>query len=290
MSKPKIIGVVGPTASGKTDYAISLALRVGGEVVSCDSMQVYRHMDIGTAKPTPEEMQGVAHHMIDILEPYEDFSVARYAEMARRCIDDILSRGRVPILCGGTGLYFDSTVNNIEFKEIAADLELRKNLSRLAAEEGNERVHALLREADPKAAESIHPNNLKRVIRALEIYKQTGRTKTELDREQRGESIYDAEVYGMNRSRSELYSRINRRVDIMLRRGLLDEVKKLLDMGVPINSTAMQAIGYKELAAYIGGEIRFDEAVEKIKTETRRYAKRQLTWFKKNKNIIWLDI
>lgn len=288
--KPKIYGVVGPTASGKTDYAIKLAAENGGEVVSCDSMQIYRHMDIGTAKPTKEEMNGIPHHMIDVAEPWENFSVAKFARMARECIEDVLSRGKVPILCGGTGLYFDSVINNIDFKESESDPEYRRELELLAERHGNEYVHNMLKKIDPQSAENSHPNNLKRVIRALEIYKITGVTKTQLDKESRRERLYDAEIFGMLREREELYSRIDRRVDIMMQQGLLSEVENLLGMGLNPNSTAMQAIGYKELVEYLNGDCTLDEAVDKIKLFSRRYAKRQMTWFKRNKEIKWLNM
>lgn len=288
--KPKIYGVVGPTASGKTAYAIELAKKCGGEVISCDSMQIYRHMDIGTAKPTKDEMDGIPHHMIDIAEPWENYSVARFVTEARSCIDDVLARGRVPILCGGTGLYFDSVIKNIDFAENESDPEYRSELQKAAEEHGNEYVHDMLKKVDQKSAEAVHPNNLKRVIRALEIYKTTGKTKTELDRESVRESLYNAEIYGLNRPREELYERINKRVDIMLENGLLDEVKNLLEMGISRDATSMQAIGYKELVEYFEGRCTLDAAIDKIKQESRRYAKRQLTWFKRNNEIIWLNM
>ena len=288
--KPKIYGVVGPTASGKTAYAIELAKKCGGEVISCDSMQIYRHMDIGTAKPTKYEMDGIPHHMIDIAEPWENYSVARFVTEARSCIDDVLARGRVPILCGGTGLYFDSVIKNIDFAENESAPEYRSELQKAAEEHGNEYVHNMLKKVDPKSAEAVHPNNLKRVIRALEIYKTTGKTKTELDRESVRESLYNAEIYGLNRPREELYERINKRVDIMLENGLLDEVKNLLEMGISRDATSMQAIGYKELVEYFEGRCTLDAAIDKIKQESRRYAKRQLTWFKRNNEIIWLNM
>lgn len=289
-NKPKIFGVVGPTASGKTDYAIRLAKKCNGEIVSCDSMQIYKYMDIGTAKPTKEEMDGIRHHMIDIIEPSEEYSVARFSRDARACIDDILSRKKTPILCGGTGLYFDSVIKNIEYTETKHDNEYCDELNRLAKENGNEYIHDMLKEVDELSADAIHPNNLKRVIRALEIYKTTGLTKTELDRRSVGTSLYDAEIYGMYRERDELYERINRRVDIMMERGLLDEVKRLFNMDIDLSSTAMQAIGYKELFLYFDKKCSLDEAIEKIKQESRRYAKRQMTWFKRNNEIIWLNM
>lgn len=289
-TKPKIYGVVGPTASGKTDYAINLAKKCGGEVVSCDSMQIYKHMNIGTAKPTKEEMCGIPHHMIDIAEPNENYSVARFVQEARKCIDDILMRGKVPVLCGGTGLYFDSVVKNIDYAESDGDSEYCTILRKAAEENGCDYVHDMLKKVDPDSAAAIHPNNLKRVIRALEVYKVNGITKTELDRRSIRESIYDAEVYGLSRPREELYERINRRVDMMLENGLVSEVENLIDMGIDRSATAMQAIGYKELADYLEKKCTFDEAVDKIKQESRRYAKRQITWFKRNKEIIWLNM
>lgn len=290
MNKPKILCVVGPTASGKTDYAVELALKCGGEVVSCDSMQIYKHMDIGTAKPTADEMKGVKHHMIDIIEPNESFSVARFSEMARECIDDILLRGKTPVLCGGTGLYFDSTINNINFIQMDTDEEYRKDLESAAKEFGNEYVYEILKSVDEKAAESIHPNNLKRVIRALEIYKTTGKKKSELDKEQLSEPLYEPEITGLMRDREVLYDRINKRVDIMMEKGLIDEVSELIKMGIDENSTSMQAIGYKEIIEYLDGKTSLSDAVDKIKRESRRYAKRQLTWFKRNEKINWINI
>lgn len=290
MNKPKILCVVGPTASGKTDYAVELALKCGGEVVSCDSMQIYKHMDIGTAKPTADEMKGVKHHMIDIIEPNESFSVARFSEMARECIDDILLRGKMPVLCGGTGLYFDSTINNINFIQMDTDEEYRKYLESAAKEFGNEYVYKILKRVDEESAESIHPNNLKRVIRALEIYKTTGKKKSELDKEQLSEPLYEPEITGLMRDREVLYDRINKRVDIMMEKGLVEEVSELIKMGIDTEATSMQAIGYKEIIEYLDGKTSLSDAVDKIKRESRRYAKRQLTWFKRNEKIQWINI
>ena len=290
MNKPKILCVVGPTASGKTDYAVELALKCGGEVVSCDSMQIYKHMDIGTAKPTADEMKGVKHHMIDIIEPNESFSVARFSEMARECIDDILLRGKMPVLCGGTGLYFDSTINNINFIQMDTDEEYRQYLASAAKEEGNEYVYKILKRVDEESAESIHPNNLKRVIRALEIYKTTGKKKSELDKEQLSEPLYEPEITGLMRDREVLYDRINKRVDIMMEKGLVEEVSELIKMGIDTEATSMQAIGYKEIIEYLDGKTSLSDAVDKIKRESRRYAKRQLTWFKRNEKIHWINI
>ena len=290
MNKPKILCVVGPTASGKTDYAVELALKCGGEVVSCDSMQIYKHMDIGTAKPTADEMKGVKHHMIDIIEPNESFSVARFSEMARECIDDILLRGKMPVLCGGTGLYFDSTINNINFIQMDTDEEYRKYLESAAKDFGNEYVYKILKRVDEESAESIHPNNLKRVIRALEIYKTTGKKKSELDKEQLSEPLYEPEITGLMRDREVLYDRINKRVDIMMEKGLVEEVSELIKMGIDTEATSMQAIGYKEIIEYLDGKTSLSDAVDKIKRESRRYAKRQLTWFKRNEKIHWINI
>ena len=290
MNKPKILCVVGPTASGKTDYAVELALKCGGEVVSCDSMQIYKHMDIGTAKPTADEMKGVKHHMIDIIEPNESFSVARFSEMARECIDDILLRGKTPVLCGDTGLYFDSTINNINFIQMDTDEEYRKDLESAAKVFGNEYVYKILKRVDEESAESIHPNNLKRVIRALEIYKTTGKKKSELDKEQLSEPLYEPEITGLMRDREVLYDRINKRVDIMMEKGLVDEVSDLIKIGIDTDATSMQAIGYKEIIEYLDGKTSLSDAVDKIKRESRRYAKRQLTWFKRNKKIHWINI
>lgn len=290
MNKPKIFGVVGPTASGKTDYAIRLAQEYDGEVVSCDSMQIYRYMDIGTAKPSVEEMQGIPHHMINIASPDEIYSVARFVKEARVCIDDVLVRGKIPILCGGTGLYFDSIINNIDFAESVSNNDYRGELLKLAELNGNEYVHDMLNQVDPESAEIIHVNNLKRIIRALEIFHTTGKTKTQLDEESIKETIYDAEIFGLNRERAKLYERINLRVDIMMEMGLLNEVKKLIDMGISRNTTSMQAIGYKEIAQYLDGNCSLVEAVDAIKQESRRYAKRQITWFKRNKDINWVYV
>lgn len=287
--KPNIVCVVGPTASGKTAFAIELAKQRNGEIVSCDSMQIYKYMDIGTAKPTAQERAQIPHHMIDFADPNEDYSVADFVIRARLCIDDIISRGKLPVLCGGTGLYIDSVVNQIEYPKEMRDDEYRAELWKVAESEGNEVLHNMLSEIDATAAENIHPNNTKRVIRALEICKTSGMTKTEADKLAVSTPIYEAEMTGLNMERARLYDRINRRVDIMMEQGLLDEVKRLIDMGVRRNSTAMQAIGYKELLLYIDGKCSLDEAVEKIKLESRRYAKRQLTWFRRNKNIVWIE-
>ncbi len=283
----KIIAVAGPTASGKTALAIEIAKKYNGEVISCDSMQVYKHMNIGTAKPTQDEMGGIPHHMIDVSEPFKNYSVAEYVVAARECIDDVLRRGKLPILAGGTGLYMDSVINNIEFLEDCKKKGLREKLQKIAESDGVEKLHMMLKERDLEAAEKIHPNNVRRVIRAIEVCELSGKTFTEVSRNSRKEPIYDAQIFGLEYERDVLYDRINRRVDLMLEMGLIDEVKALIEMGLSTEHTAMQAIGYKEFVEYLNGHAELEGTIEKIKQESRRYAKRQLTWFKRNPSIIW---
>ena len=289
MEKPKLLCVVGPTASGKTDFAIELCKERGGEVVSCDSMQIYRGMDIGTAKPTKEEMQGIAHHMLDVVEPATNYSVADFVTDARACITDILNRGKLPVLCGGTGLYVDSLLHQIEFAPMPRDDAFREEMRALANREGNEALHQRLKALDPEAAGAIHPNNVKRVIRALEMIEIGKMTKTQSDRLSKKTPVYDAEIYGLSMPRERLYERINLRVDRMMERGLLSEVENLLRRGVPEDVTSMQAIGYKDLIAHIKGELSLQEAVDSIKLHSRRYAKRQMTWFRRNPEITWIS-
>lgn len=286
--KKKILAVVGATASGKTDMAISLAKEFDGEIVSADSMQIYKGMDIATAKPSKEEMQGIPHHLIDFLERDVSFSVADYVKLANEKISDIISRGKLPIIAGGTGLYIDSLLNNVKFSETKKDEEYCKSLEKFAEINGNDELYKILAETDPESAVSIHPNNLVRVIRALEVYHTTGRKLSELKAESRlEESPYDSFIIGLDYSKRDiLYDRINRRVDIMLERGLVDEAGNLyLESGKM--KTASNAIGYKELIPYFENVQSFDECVDKIKQETRHYAKRQLTWFRKNQKINW---
>lgn len=283
MKKIKTISILGPTASGKTGIAIELAKLLDGEVVSCDSMQIYRGMNIGTATPSTEEMNGIKHHMLDIIEPEMEFSAADYARAASSVIYDINSRGKLPILCGGTGMYYDSLMKITSFSEGVQDNELREQLYSYAREYGNEALHNRLQIIDPEAAESIHPNNVKRVVRAIEVYETTGKTKTETDREQiSGETRYDdtAVILDYN-DRGILYDRINRRVDAMIEDGLVNEVKDLIREGRNISRTASQAIGYKEIIPYIKGEISLSDAAEQLKLATRHYAKRQIIWFRK---------
>ncbi len=282
-NKQKVLAVVGPTASGKTALAVELAKQLNGEIISCDSMQIYKRMDIGTAKVTPEEMQGIPHHLIDIAEPWENFSCADYTELAVKAAEDILSRGKLPIFCGGTGLYLDSVLTATKLSDAVCDEKLRAELSALSPDELHEKLVSL----DPASAAAIHKNNVKRVIRALEICLTTGKTKTEWDELSRTEGRrYDDTVIGLDfRSRETLYSLIDKRVDIMLDLGLLEEVKALREN---MSQTASQGIGYKEMSRYLNGDISLPEAIEEIKQGSRNYAKRQLTWFKRNKAINWI--
>lgn len=287
--KHAIICVVGPTASGKTKLAIELAKACNGEVLSCDSMQIYRRMDIGTAKPTPEETEGIPHHMIDVVEPEESFSVSRYVEMADPILQDILSRGKTCIICGGTGLYVDSLIAGRTFAPYP-ETGKRQELEQLAREQGIGAVMAILKEHDPESAARIDPANQKRVIRAAEVWLETGKTITQHNLEtQAVPPKYDPLWIGLDfADRAELYARIDRRVDLMVQAGLLPEIKGLLAEGLPATATSLQAIGYKEPMAALRGEMTMEEAVEKIKTESRRYAKRQLTWFRRNEKIHWI--
>ena len=283
----KILAIVGPTAVGKTALAIKLAKELDGEIISCDSMQIYKGMDIGTAKPTKEEMAEVKHHLIDIKEPNEEFSCADYAIMAKECIEDIVSRGKTPIFCGGTGLYLDSVIEIGSFSSGYKDEEYRLMLEQLANENGNEYIHNMLKEVDTKSAEEIHPNNVKRVIRALEIYHCTGVTKSEWDKKSMEQTPpYDAMVIFLTcKDREILKKRIDLRVDMMLKDGLLEEAKRLYDSGMLKKEyTSYGAIGYKELIPFFENIASFEECVERLKISTRQYAKRQLTWFTKKKN------
>lgn len=282
MEKTKIICVVGATASGKTDLAVKLAKAVDGEIISADSMQVYKNMPIATAVATKEEQDGVPHHLVEFLDTDQTFSVADFVERAKVLIDEITARGRVPIVAGGTGLFVDSLVKNISFSEVGSNAEIRNEL----AEKSNEELFEKLLELDPKSAENIHPNNRKRVIRALELC-MSGTSKTEQNENSMLiDSPYDALYIGIGyQDRQKLYDRINKRVDLMLEAGLENEARQMLGKQ---GLTARQAIGHKELQPYIDGNITLDEAVEGLKRETRRYAKRQLTWFRRNENINWL--
>ncbi len=278
--KNKIIAVAGHTASGKTSLAIRLAEILGGEIVCCDSMQIYRVMDIGTAKPTPEELARVPHHMVDFVDPMREYSCAEYAEDAERAIKDIISRGKLPVICGGTGLYLDTLLFERPFDECGGKSNVRERLAAEAEELGAHALHERLREVDPESADKIHENNLRRVIRALEIYETTGRKKSELDAIP-SPAKYDFLAFELRRTdMDERYARIEKRCDDMIAAGLLEETKKLLDMGIfEKNPTAAQAIGYKEMLGCVRGEMDISEARERLCIATRRYAKRQVTWF-----------
>ena len=290
MTKIPLIVVAGPTASGKTSLAIDIAKTLDGEIVCADSMQIYKYMDIGTAKATRDEQAQCPHHLMDIVEPDCEFSVADYTELAHKTISDIVSRGKTPIMCGGTGLYIDSVVNDVEFGEFENDYTLRRELEELAKKEGSQRLIDMLSEFDPLSAKKLHPNNLKRIIRAIEFYKVSGIPISEHQHMTKlKESRYNAVEFIIDRERYELYDRINRRVDIMMDEGLADEVKTLMDRGYSPKLNSMQGIGYKELIAYFNGKSTLDEAVDAIKQNSRRYAKRQLTWFRRNENIHWLS-
>lgn len=283
----KVISVVGPTASGKTALGVALAQRFHGEVVSFDSMQIYRRMDIGTAKPTQEEMQGIPHHMIDVAEPEENWSVARYVEAAVPVVEDILSRGKTPILVGGTGLYVDSLLSGRSFAVQATGW--REKLQAQAKAEGILPLLEELRQVDPEAAARLHPADEKRIIRALEVWHETGQTITQHNRQTQAlPPRYQAVTIGLNfADRTDLHQRVARRVDEMVKRGLYDEIRDLLASGVPENCTAMQAIGYKEIVAAMKNGTSLDEAAEEVKLRTRQYAKRQLTWFRRNPETNW---
>ena len=286
--KIPLLVIVGPTASGKTGLAIDLAQALGGEVISADSMQIYKKMDIATAKPTPQEQDGIPHHLINLLEPGEDFSVAQYTDLAHKVIQQVYHQGKIPILAGGTGLYIQAVVDNIVFSPAPSLPKLREELRQIAQEKGNEAVWKQLRQLDPEAAAALHPNNLGRVIRAIELCRATGLTIAEHVRHSRKmPSPYDPCLIGLDyQNRQALYARINQRVEQMLQKGLVEEAKQLLSG--PLAGTAAQAIGYKELQGYFSGDITLEDAVENIKRETRRYAKRQLSWFRRDKRIHWL--
>ena len=285
----KVIVICGPTASGKTSLSIELAKKINGEIVSCDSMQIYKDMTIGTAKPTVQEMQGIKHYLIDFVSPDIRYSVADYKKDAINAIKEILSKGKVPIIVGGTGLYLESLIYGIEFNEIEVDLEYCKELEKIEKEKGLEELYEMAEAIDKQAMEKISHQDRKRICRVLEIYHSTGKTKTQLEIESRKNGPdYDYLLFGINFEREILYDRINKRVDIMIEAGLIDEVKTLLKK-YNYFPTAMQGLGYKEVVDYLKGNTTKEEMIEKIKMETRRYAKRQLTWFRKYKNITWLD-
>ena len=288
-NKAKVIVICGPTASGKTALSIEVAKKINGEIISCDSMQIYKDMNIGTAKPTKEEMGEIKHYLIDYVLPTERYSIAEYKKDAKKAIKEVIEKGKTPIIVGGTGLYVDSLIYEIEYPEIKFDEEYRKKLEKEVEEEGLEKLYEKAKKIDPIAIQKISKTDKKRIQRVLEIYHATGKTKTEqeiISRQKEPEYAY--KVYGLLWDRQKLYDRINLRVDIMIEQGLIEEVKTILKKYSKF-PTAMQGLGYKEVVQYLNKEITKEEMIEKIKQETRRYAKRQMTWFRKNKQTIWLN-
>ena len=285
----RIIAVAGPTAAGKTEYAIEIARALDGEIVSCDSMQLYKYMDIGSAKPTPEQMAEVPHHLVDMIDPRDDFSAAKYQKLAKEAINDIFSRGRQPVICGGTGLYLESLVYDLDFAAEPDDEHARDRYYEIAEQEGPEALYSILSEKDPESAARIHPNNIKRVVRALEAF-DSGKPVEDINTAPEKTKDYEVVLIGITRDREELYDRINRRVDIMMDEGLLDEVKSLVDMGLEFDDISMKGIGYKEIISYLNGEYDLDEAVRLIKKNTRHFAKRQMTWLRRYNDMKWFNV
>lgn len=289
-TKRPLVILTGPTAVGKTALSIALAKEIGGEIISADSMQVYRRMDIGSAKITPEEMAGVPHHLIDVLEPDQEFNVVVFQKLAKRAVADIYSRGHIPVVVGGTGFYIQALVYDIDFTENDEDTALRRSLEELARREGAEALYERLRAVDPESCESIHANNIKRVIRAIEFYEKTGKKISDHNREQRqNDSPYNVAYFVLNDDRERIYERINERVDLMMAQGLTEEVRALRESGCRKDMVSMQGLGYKELLSYLEGEMSLEEAVYLIKRDTRHFAKRQLTWFRREKEVIWIE-
>ena len=289
MKKPLIV-LTGPTAVGKTKLSIALAKAVNGEIISADSMQVYRYMDVGSAKITPDEMDGVPHHLVDVLDPTEDFNIVLFQQLAKKSMEEIYSKGRIPILVGGTGFYIQAITRDIDFTQSEQDDSYRKELEALVAEKGSSFLHDMLASVDPKSAEDIHENNVKRVIRALEFYKQNGTRNSEHNEEQKEHvSPYNLAYFVLNAPRPLLYERIDARVDEMLKNGLVEEVKTLQRMGCHRGMVSMQGLGYKEILAWLEGEYPYDEAVRILKRDTRHFAKRQLTWFRREGEVTWVD-
>ncbi len=285
----KVIVICGPTASGKTALSIELAKKINGEIISADSMQIYKDMNIGSAKATKEEMQDIPHYLLDFVSPDVRYSVAEYKQQAELTIQDIINRGKFPIIVGGTGLYIDSLIYRIEYQDIEIDEMYREELERKAENEGLEVLYEMAKKIDPDAMKVISNKDRKRIIRVLEIYHKTGKTKTQMEKDSRKNGVkYEYIVFALNMDREKLYDRINQRVDIMIEQGLIEEVQNLLAKYEKF-PTAMQGLGYKEIKEYLDGILTIDEAIDKLKQETRRYAKRQLTWFRKNKQTIWLD-
>ncbi len=289
MKKPLIV-LTGPTAVGKTKLSIALAKAVNGEIISADSMQVYRYMDVGSAKITPDEMDGVPHHLVDVLDPTEDFNIVLFQQLAKKSMEEIYSKGRIPILVGGTGFYIQAITRDIDFTQSEQDDSYRKELEALAAEKGSSFLHDMLASVDPKSAEDIHENNVKRVIRALEFYKQNGTRISEHNEEQKEHvSPYNLAYFVLNAPRPLLYERIDARVDEMLKNGLVEEVKNLQRMGCHREMVSMQGLGYKEILSWLGGEYPYEEAIRILKRDTRHFAKRQLTWFRREGEVTWVD-
>lgn len=290
-SKRPLVIITGPTASGKTALSIELAKQISGEIISADSMQVYRHMDIGSAKVTKEEMDGVPHHLIDVLDPSEEFNVVRFQEMARKAMEGIYERGKIPIIAGGTGFYIQALLYDIDFTETDENNSIREELEQKARTEGASVLHAMLKEIDPESAEAIHENNVKRVIRAIEFYRQTGKKISDHNRQEREKSSpYQFLYYVIDLPRELLYSRIEQRVDQMIEQGLVEEVKALQAMGCTRDMVSMQGLGYKEILDYLNGQLTLDEAIYVLKRDTRHFAKRQLTWFRRERDVRWLEL
>lgn len=288
--KRPLVILTGPTAVGKTKASIGLAKAIGGEIISADSMQVYKYMDIGSAKILPEEMQGVTHYLVDELDPKEEFHVARFQKMAKEAMEKIYANGHIPILVGGTGFYIQAIVNDIDFTETAEDTSIREKYQEIADTKGAEYLHELLRAVDPASAEAIHANNVKRVIRALEYYEQTGEQISKHNEEEKKKaSPYNFAYFVLNDERENLYRRIELRIDQMVKEGLIEEVKRLKEMGCTKDLVSMQGLGYKEILDYLDGVTTLDEAIYILKRDTRRFAKRQLTWFRRERDVIWVE-
>jgi tRNA dimethylallyltransferase len=288
-NKEKLLVLIGPTAVGKTKLSIELAKKYNAEIISGDSMQIYKQMDIGTAKIQSSEMEGIPHHLLDLKEPDESFSVAEFQQLVRGKITDIHKRGKLPMLVGGTGLYIQSVINDYKFTETCSDDAFRQELEEKALLKGNEYIHDLLRQIDPESAERIHPNNVRRVIRALEVFHCTGKTASEYQQDQEHKLLYNVALIGLTMDRDKLYERINLRVNLMLEDGLLEEVKALYNKGIR-DVQSIQAIGYKEIYEYLDGLVTLEEAIEILKQNSRRYAKRQLTWFRNKMDVTWFDM
>lgn len=290
MEKKPLVVLTGPTAVGKTKASIGLAKVIGGEIISADSMQVYRHMDIGSAKIKKEEMDGVKHYLINVLEPEEEFHVVRFQQMAKEAMEEIYASGHIPIIAGGTGFYIQALLYDIDFEEGEQDTALRESLEAYAKEHGPEALHARLEEVDPQSAKAIHANNVKRVIRAIEFYEQTGETISKHNEKEKQKcSPYDFRYFVLNDERAHLYERINARVDEMIEQGLVEEVRALKERGCTKDMVSMQGLGYKEILEYLEGECTLEDAIYRLKRDTRHFAKRQITWFKREQDVIWVN-